>query len=279
MDFTINGQTANITLEKEETVGELLFGIDEWLQDSDHTLSGIMINGEEIASGSISEAFLRKLDDVKTIEIKTSSRMELYIEALRAVLEYLEVYKDASFEDKKVIQKNWEDGAAASFIKNREAALFNMLNDVFSGEGMNPIDAESIIAERMRELGNPREEIAAMQSLVEDCVTRLEDLPLDLQTGKDFRAAETIQLFSGISVKLFRIVAIIEKQNLNFENINVDDQNITAFMKDFSTALQELLSAYESKDSVLVGDLAEYELAPRLRAFYAALNNPALFNA
>jgi hypothetical protein len=275
MDFTINGQAANITLEKEESVGEILSGIEAWLANSDHTLSGIVIDGEEMASGDISAVFSRKLDSINTIDVKTSSRLVLYFEALTAVLQYLAMYAESSFEDKKVIQKNWEESAPASFIKNREIELFSMLNDVFSGEGRNPADAKSIIEERIRELEHPSEEINYMNQLVEDCAKRLEDLPLDLQTGKDFRAAETIQFFSGISEKLFRIISILEKRGFKFENLTIENQHFQNFLEEFSTALQELLSAYESKDSVLVGDLAEYELAPRLRGLYASINDPA----
>jgi hypothetical protein len=275
MDFTINGQVAQITLETEKNVGEILSGIGKWLQNSDQTLSGIVIDGEEIVSGDISEVFSREIDSISSIDIKTCSRLELYFEALFVVKELLKLYESSSFEEKKAIQQNWETGSAASFIQHRETALFNMLNEVFSGEGLHPADAESIITERMREVENPSQEIGNIQNLVEDCAKRLEDLPLDLQTGKDLRAAETIQFFSGISEKLFRIISLIEQRGVNFETIKIEEQSLKTFLEEFNTALQELLSAYESKDSVLVGDLAEYELAPRLRGFYASINNMA----
>ena len=49
---------------------------------------------------------------------------------------------------------------------------------------------------------------------------------------------------------------------------------VSVYMGEFNSALKELLQAYEQNDSVLIGDLAEYELAPRLRSLYAALNTP-----
>ncbi len=277
MDFTINGQTANITLEKEENVGELLSGIEQWLQNSDHCVSGIVIDGKDIVSGAVSEVFSQKLDSINTIDIRTSSQLELYLEALMTVLQCLEICENASYEDKKAIQKMWEEGAAASFIKHKETALFSLLNDVFSNTGLHPKDAQALIMERIRELEHTRQEIGSMEHLIEDCVKRLEDLPLDLQTGKNVKAAETMQFFSGISEKLFRIIAIMEQKGVHFESIKIEDQTFQAFFEELSTALEELLSAYESKDSVLVGDLSEYELAPRLRNFYASINNPDLF--
>ncbi len=279
MDLTINGQPANITLEKEETVGELLSGIEQWLQGTDYCLSGITIDGISINSSDISQVFPKRLENTNTIDIRTSSWLELYLEALIMVQQYLETYEKASFEDKKVIQASWEEGAAASFIKSREVTLFSMLNHVFSGEGLSSGNALMIITERIRELENPGQEIGNMQQLIEECAKRLEDLPLDLQTGKDLRAAETIQLFSGITEKLFRIISMLELQGTHLESIKVEDQPFKNFVEEFSTALQELISAYGSKDSVLVGDLAEYELAPRLRTFYKSINDPVLFGA
>ena len=46
---------------------------------------------------------------------------------------------------------------------------------------------------------------------------------------------------------------------------------MTDYIMEFSAALRELLAAYEQHDTVLVGDLAEYEMAPRLRGLHAAL--------
>ena len=49
---------------------------------------------------------------------------------------------------------------------------------------------------------------------------------------------------------------------------------VSDYIGEFNAILKELLAAYETRDSVLVGDLAEYELAPRLRCLYAALTGP-----
>jgi hypothetical protein len=44
-------------------------------------------------------------------------------------------------------------------------------------------------------------------------------------------------------------------------------------MEEFNAALSELSAAYENRDTVLVGDISEYELAPRLSKFFSALKN------
>jgi hypothetical protein len=51
----------------------------------------------------------------------------------------------------------------------------------------------------------------------------------------------------------------------------IGDQSFEDFFEDFNTALRELTAGYESGDAILVGDLAEYELAPRLRTLETAI--------
>jgi hypothetical protein len=103
----------------------------------------------------------------------------------------------------------------------------------------------------------------------------MEDLPLDIQTGKDGRAAETMQLFSRMGEKLFRLLLILKTGGLSLDTFTIDGESAEDFMNDFSAALRELAGAYESSDSVLIGDLSEYELAPRLLKFYSALKENA----
>jgi hypothetical protein len=102
----------------------------------------------------------------------------------------------------------------------------------------------------------------------------MEDLPLDIQSGRDSRAAETMQLFSRMGEKLLRLLFIL-KTGGSLEAFTVDGRSEKDFMEDFGAALKELAAAYENKDSVLVGDLSEYELAPRLLRFYSALRENA----
>jgi hypothetical protein len=128
-------------------------------------------------------------------------------------------------------------------------------------------------------MANPREEIGRAENLVSGIAGRLEELPLDIQTGKDGRAAETMQLFSRIGEKLFRLLMILESSGLSLETLSIDTLPAKEFMEDFASALKELNAAYENRDAVLVGDLAEYELAPRLVKLFTALKYPAGLNS
>jgi hypothetical protein len=153
--------------------------------------------------------------------------------------------------------------------------LYTLADKTFSGEGLGPRDLQKVIRERLRELEDPRREIAASGPLVEAVAGRLEDLPLDIQTGKDGRAAETVQLFSSVAGKLFRLLGLLKLEGYSPETLTVDGVPIFEYVGEFESALKELAAAYEAKDAVLVGDLAEYELAPRLLKFHSAFSSVA----
>ncbi|MCL2558425.1 MAG: hypothetical protein FWE09_08095, partial [Treponema sp.] len=100
---------------------------------------------------------------------------------------------------------------------------------------------------------------------------RLERLPLDLQTGMDSRAAETAGIFSGLAGKVFRLYDLLRAAGHPVAAIKIGDTQVADYVADFHAMLNDLLAAYERQDTVLVGDIAEYEMAPRLRDFYGAV--------
>ncbi|MDR1238649.1 MAG: hypothetical protein LBK27_00895 [Treponema sp.] len=276
MNITINGNPADITLESEQYVGDVLAGLDGWLTGSGHRLSGLEIDGETADSGSLETLFDRELAGIHCLDIRTSSLLELTAEALIHTREDSKGYEHADFEEKQALAGRWLQSPAALFLAGQNPDLYQWAEKTFSGEGISAGELRLLIDERLRELTDPLGELNRAEPLIDGLVRRLEDLPLDIQTGKDGRAVETIEIFSGLSGKIFRVFAILKAGGLDASALKVDDISIQAFIEEFDAILRELLAAYETKDAVLVGDLAEYELAPRLRKLYAVIKGPAI---
>jgi hypothetical protein len=131
----------------------------------------------------------------------------------------------------------------------------------------------------IRELEDPAGEIENMEKPISEIIRRMEGLPLDVQTGKDGRAAETIRLFSQMSEKLIRILQVFKYRGLLIDSFLIDGVPSKEFLNDFSAILGELCTAYGNQDTVLVGDLVEYELAPRLLKLLSALKDFSLREA
>jgi hypothetical protein len=278
MNITINGNPADITLESERNVGEVLAGLDGWLSGSGYRLSGLEIDGEAADSGSLETLFDRELAGIHRLDIRTSSLLELTAEALIYTRGDSEDYETADFADKQCLAARWRQSPAALFLAGQSPDVYQWAEKTFSGEGIGAGELRLLIDERLRELGDPLGELSRAEPLIDGLVQR-QDLPLDIQTGKDGRAVETIQIFSGISGKIFRLFTILKAGGLDAGALKVDDISIQAFIEEFDAILRELLAAYETRDAVLVGDLAEYELAPRLRKLYAVIKGPAALRA
>jgi hypothetical protein len=271
MNITINGRPADITIEKEETVGDILLGLENWLENAGHRLSGIDINGETVNSGSFDGIFARGLEGIGDMAVRTSSRTELMAEALLSLRQDIDEYAAADFEVRRNFAGKWPESPESLFLAEQIPEIHQRAVRTFSGEGMDAAEFGGLVDERLRELKDPTGELEKTGTLIAETVKRLEDLPLDIQTGKDGRAAETIGLFSCVGEKIFRLFNLMQTGGYALDHLKAGDAPLKDYIEEFDSALKELLAAYESGDVVLVGDLAEYELAPRLQNLYTII--------
>ena len=284
MEIKINGKPADITLEAEKTVVEVLAGIDQWLSGSGLLVSGLELDGKSYGSLSLDKALKLPLEGVSTMDIKTSGWPELLLEALTGLENDFSVYEAASAEERQNYREHWEQSSPALFLKDHDAALYQTLQKILENASLGGKEtslsvsaAIALIAERIREIEDPSKETKAMHPAAEEIAKRLEDMPLDMQTGKDARASETIAAFSSLVEKIFRLIFLFKYFGTDIESIEVSSMagpgkvKFRNYISEFSAVLKESISAYETRDTVLLGDLAEYELAPRLRNLAAVL--------
>jgi hypothetical protein len=270
MDIFINEQPATITLESEKTLGEFLSGIEAWLAGSENRISGLRINGKVITAAALTEAFEQDLEGIQRLDVTVSTGSQLAFEALLNSQVSLSMYENGSFEDRRSIKNEWEVSAAARFLSEHIPDLYDLLLKTFSGE-LPSAETGTFLDERIQEFIDPRAEFLHADTVVSGIAVRLEDLPLDMQTGKDRRAAETINLFSHTAEKLLRLLHLLSLQGFALETLSIDTLPFYEFINAFSATLKELFEAYKAQDVVLVGDLAEYELAPRLLKLYSTV--------
>jgi len=273
MNIFINEKPADITLDTEKNLGDVMSGIEQWLSPSGSRIKKIFLDDKDISTDALGEAFRVNVTDIKKLDVFVSPWRELAAEALEDLYKTCIFYNKAAFDERKNIAAEWEKSSAARFLISDIPDISCLAGRVLSGEGLSASDFSTLLEERLRELTDPKQEIDNSTAKVELIAGRLEELPLDMQTGKDRKAAETIQLFSGISEKLFRILFIFKSEGFSTENFTIDGLSAKIFLEEFNSTLKELSSAYENRDTVLVGDIAEYELAPRLLKLFSAMKD------
>jgi len=269
----INEKPADITLDTEKNLGDVMSGIELWIAPSGSRIKKIRVDDKDISTDALGESFGINVTDIKKLDVFVSPWRELAAEALEDLYETCILFSKAAFDERKNIVDEWEESSAARFLLSDIPEVSYLAGLALSGEGLSASDFCMLIEERLRELASPREEIDNSTAKIELIAKRLEELPLDMQTGKDQKAAETIQLFSGISEKLFRILFIYKSEGFSSETFTIDGLPSKTFLEEFNSTLKELSSAYENRDTVLVGDIAEYELAPRLLKLFSAMKD------
>jgi hypothetical protein len=269
MLIRINDKAVDITLENEKTAGEVVASIEQWLACGGHRLSGISIDGHIANPSTIDNFFLKEIDKIKTLDLYTSTLSELTAESLLDLMADIKDFEVLGFEEKKEFYQNWKESAQANFVNEQMPDLYSVFINLFSANGINSHAVFSMIEERLREVKEPLSEFSNIAPVLEDTCTRLENLALDIQTGKDSHASQTIQLFSGICEKILRISNQLKIQGY----LSNDEKQFSKVMGEFGNLIKELLSAYEKHDTILVGDIAEYEAAPKLKELYSAIIN------
>jgi len=271
MNIFINEKPADISLDTEKNIGEVISGIERWLSSSGSRIRKISLDNKDISVEALGGVFNIPINDIEKLDVFVDPWREFAAEALEDLYKTCMVYDKAAFDERKKTFAEWEKSPSARFLMSDIPDIFHLAKKTLSGEGLSTGDFTALIEERLRELANPWKELDKSTAGIELVAGRLEELPLDMQTGKDQRAAETIQLFSGIGEKLFRIFFIFKSEGLSPDDLTIDGLSAKIFVEDFSSTLKELSSAYENKDTVLVGDIAEYELAPRLVKLFSAM--------
>lgn len=287
MIVTLNGQALDVTLERERTLGEFLSAIEEWLEKSNYSLSGFSVDGQPIPPEALEEACARDLIEVEKVDLRAASWKDLLLDAVaiggRAIEEAASERENARREGRiaecGAIRDRFAGGPAASFLGGRMPDLEKLIETALGAEGLDPESAlkaaAAAVEERDREIRNPRKELGLTRENIAPLALRLEELPLHLQTGKDALAANTLKDFSFFCEKILRLVPLLSGDGILLENMRIGEIEFKSFIEELTAAMKELTAAFEKGDAVLVGDLAEYELAPRVRALDEAIERLA----
>jgi hypothetical protein len=307
MTIRING--APIALEARETgsLGELLAQADELLDKAGSVIVSLSVDGEEVDAEGYAACAERQAASVERVDIRAEDAAAIKIRALETLLELLSIAKssaeDTAAEDTAVEGSSLDasnDGAAtdwaglrkgASDLSEAFAGLFaadelsfvRLFSEILERSGDAPDRASrielsaqvdrlaSVFDERLAELRSPVGEMLKAAALFDGRSGDLADIPVLLQTGKEDQAMKTVLFFIEIFNKVIRVIPELRRNGVDTTSISVDGAQMPDFYGSFNEVLRQLTEAFEHKDAVLIGDLAEYEILPRMKSFFAAM--------
>ena len=153
------------------------------------------------------------------------------------------------------------------------------------------VDGSAVEAAKIEELDNKpletteKAEITTVSSVdilqsmkdiepdVQKVVTGLEELPVILQSGDMNKAGAVIKSFTDMFDVLCHLTTLTALFPSEFADKKIDGQSVSEFIKSFSPVLADFENAFSSSDTVLTGDLAEYEIKPRLESYCNAVRS------
>jgi len=100
---------------------------------------------------------------------------------------------------------------------------------------------------------------------IDDIMPKLSNVPILFQTGEDQEVMNIIKNLANIlenSIGLFAIFK--EDSKLHLDKYTVKEVSFELFFKTMTEQLKELMTAIENNDSIMIGDLLEYEFLPNI---------------
>ena len=281
MNILINEQEVDFTLEGDETAIEIYQSVNSFLQESKHLIYSFVIDGNETDPESKTDWMNLKSSDIEKIEITALTEKEYLLTGLLTVAEYINLLLRAVSEDSDVLLKDLMSEYPSiiknipTLVKGNQGQLISQhMNTIMSNSGLltgnfiseykdNFLKEIMKIAELInaaaREIEDPKSELESTLDVVQKLIPQINEVSILLQTGKDKQAMGLIIQLTELLQKILRIITLF-----NTDNINIDGDSLDNFSIELNSVLNELAEAFYAKDSVLIGDLLEYEITPKL---------------
>jgi len=297
VDIRINDQNLDFTIEKNETLGDVVKDIEAWLDGSDLVLYSVKHEDQNLLSQPYEEWAKTPHSEVGTLNVMVKHTRELTVLNLQTILEYLDLLKQAAAAGKGELLGELFSGFPAlvesvrKHFPNPDATLQALValflhadaEEVLGWpeekmqQAVKLIDLVSgNVSFRLQELQDPRAALETLSGDLKICIEEISEISILLQTGKDRQAMDTMVRFSELSQSLVRLVASVLTNSTDPEKqVTVGGRGLQDFYRDLNRILTELLEAFHANDSVLIGDLMEYEIAPRLEQLRTFLQEVA----
>ena len=299
MEIRINNEIIDTRIEHERNAFEVMEQLNQWLLGEGFFISSLLVNGR--ASSPSDEEVLRgiSVEELNTMEINALPLDELSFENFATLLNYFyylhrtvrdgerELLADLMAESGPVLQSM--DSILNLRVGDRPASelLIRLLDEsgVAAGEPGDISRLEEFLKNlcifiegRIREIANPLLELQSTASLLAAQVPRLEEVPILLQTGKEREAMQMVIAFTELGEKLNRLYPLLTaREDEDLSSRTIRDLPFDSFYQELNGHLRELTEAIEAEDTIMIGDLLEYEIAPKLADLVEAIDRlPAL---
>ena len=258
MKIKINDLEIQFTLQDEKIVNDILKSLEEEFEKNGQSIDKILINGKDCNASNMEKNLSLEIKDVDSISVYTSPLYKLYYIALSGIKNLLNNGNAKSTEaDVKETEQDF------SYIKSVDPEKADVLAKLFEEKQYEK--AQVLIDSTLGFLENPFTSILQTKKRIEIILPKVEEIPVLFQTGKDKEIIQNVAAFSELIATLLETIRLVNKIKIFPLSKNIGDKTIPEFLEEYNNTLSELINSIQTGDTVLTGDLAEYEIVPKTK--------------
>jgi len=144
--------------------------------------------------------------------------------------------------------------------------------DIFDEESSKELGKNTKFEFSVVTKGSIQEAFENLSVLFTSLSEKMEQVPVALQNGQNAEVVESIKNLADHIDEFCHVATLASLFPDTFKEITINGMNFKDFFADFSQILLDFEQALQNNDTVLIGDLSEYEICPRLSAISQALH-------
>jgi hypothetical protein len=275
VQLKINGEAVRFSLEKEKTLAEVMHGVQAWLGGAGFVITRILADGQDLYSVPAGIWGNTSVDSVQEIDVQALHTADIRVEHWQTLDVWLGMLAEEVRAPGPVLSEllsnlpETMDGVKANPFLPPGMDALDRFTRLFEGQDTSQIrhwspeqreEAASLVgilrgelSRRIQDAARPQEALSQRMTDLKARVEKLPDVSVLLQTGKDKAAMETVVGFIDTVQSVLSLVPFLPP-----------NEERGRMITELTPVLRELAGAFDAKDSILIGDLLEYEVAPRV---------------
>ena len=143
--------------------------------------------------------------------------------------------------------------------------------ELFDEEAAKPLDKNSKFEFSIVTKNDIKVSFAKLSELFNELALQMEGVPVALQSGKNLEVSESIKKLADSIDQFCHIATLASLFPDTFTATSLGGVNFKDFFANFAPILKDFEDALQNNDTVMLGDLSEYEICPRLKEISEAL--------
>ena len=145
--------------------------------------------------------------------------------------------------------------------------------ELFDEEAAKPLGSNTKFEFSIVTKNDIKASFEKLSELFNELATQMEGVPVALQSGKNAEVSESIKRLADSIEQFCHVATLASLFPDTFSTGSLNGISFKDFFAEFSPILKDFEDALQNNDTVMLGDLSEYEICPRLKEISKALQS------